>query len=364
MKARDDEALRQEQERLHQRRLKNLAVAECLKRQIEEKKLLKERQVLQDQRDEEKARMERLENEQRQRQRKMDQIERFRKLQNPKEIVRENLAAIKREQAAITSLREEQRLKSAVAQREAEMEKQQRVKEEKKAAVLMSISAHREDTIKEKARRERAELQSNRDWLQAQKEAARLFDAKEKLKADKIREGHRQLNSFNSSLAAERRAQLQRQKQEEHEAAVRNAKEIAEREKKHQQYIQQELLNLQRAPTLPPVKTGGRGLVNREVPSCIYSSSGEALPKLGTAKTKLIKLRHEQNRLELGYREINTGSMGLTPLPPISSAVKSNLAAQNVRRGGFSPTNSREGFNYIPEDNREPSGRYSSAQTI
>ncbi|XP_044187140.1 trichohyalin-like [Thunnus albacares] len=364
MRAREEEALWQEKERIHQRKLKNLSVAEYLKRQMDEKKLLKERETMQDQRAEHRARMNRLENEKKQQQRKMEQIERFRKLQNPKEIVRENLAALKREQAITTCLRDEQRLNSAVAKQEAEMEKRQRDKEEKRAAVLMSISAHREETIKERAQREREELQSDQDWLEAQKEAARLFDKKEKLKTQKIREEKCHLHNFNASLAAERRAQFQRQKKEEYDAAVRNAEEIAEREIKHQQYIQRELHALQQVPILPPAETGRRALVDREVPGCIISRNGEALPKLGTAKTKLIRLRQEQNKLQLSYSEVDKGTKRLSHLPPISSAAKHNLTAQNAKREEFGPTFSRERCNYLSTDDTEPFPRYSAAQIL
>eukprot|EP00064_Thunnus_orientalis_P023546 superscaffoldBa00009007_g23793 len=188
-------------------------------------------------------------------QRKPEQY-RFRRLQNQQEIVRERLTAINREQALSAALREEQRCKSDEARRRAELERQQKERE-KKAALLESISAHRKEQIKEREQRRNAELQSSRDWLQVQKQSDRLLIKREQLKTQRIREENIKLQSFNASLAAEQRSRYQQQKKEEHDNAVKNTEQIAEREKKHQQYIQRELLTLQSKPVLPAVRKGG-----------------------------------------------------------------------------------------------------------
>lgn len=289
------EALRRDQQKVHQRRLENKAFVEYQVRQRREKELLKEKERLEDKKhreylrnldelhardliyeaekkvqsqrinhkmllddiyrqnldkeerarklniEEQKTKLAQLQSEEMLMQRKAEQAERFRKLQIPKEIVRDKLAATNKQQAATTALWEEQRFAKDVARKEAAMAKQQKEKEEKRAAELHSISAFRQKKIHEKEQKAKAEKQSSFDWLQALKEADQLSITNEKLRVQKVKNDLNKINQFNFSMAAEKRARsLQQLKQEERDAAVRNAEQI-EREKHFQQYVQQEL---------------------------------------------------------------------------------------------------------------------------
>ncbi|KAG7999501.1 hypothetical protein GBF38_000437 [Nibea albiflora] len=125
----NEEAQRQEQQELLNRRLRNKSIAQAQLKQVSEKELEKRRQrhqevqervrlnesLAQDARilrrkkpryrrkqetvEEQKIELDRLDLEEKRRQRKADQAEKFKQLQIPKEIVSEKLAAFKNERA-------------------------------------------------------------------------------------------------------------------------------------------------------------------------------------------------------------------------------------------------------------------------
>ncbi|XP_059184204.1 trichohyalin-like [Centropristis striata] len=174
---------------------------------------------------------------------KAEEAERLRKKQIEKEIILENRARLEKEKAAIAAVREEQRLAMDLAKREAELARRQMEKELNKAAMLQSISTHRQGKILEKRQKESEERRRSEDWLEAQKEGERLFLAGEKLKFEKIREENIKLHNFNASLAAEKHARLQQVEREDREAAVRNAGQAVFREKQVRHYILHDLSN-------------------------------------------------------------------------------------------------------------------------
>lgn len=126
---------------------------------------------------------------------------------------------------------EEQRIKKAVAEQDAKQAQQQWEEEERKAAMLKSITAYRESLVtqmlprptyrkmrshfkvflvvcvgtytlcfyqrQEKEQRDKMAKQNNRDTLEARKEADRIFLEKQQMKSQQIKEDGRQVQVFN-----------------------------------------------------------------------------------------------------------------------------------------------------------------------
>ncbi|XP_071357616.1 cilia- and flagella- associated protein 210-like isoform X1 [Trachinotus anak] len=369
MQSRLKEDLRRDQERIYQRKLQGQAVAQYQVRQMKEREQLKEKERLQDKKDAEllrkldekhaqelrcemekkaqakkinlknqlediykanlkrEAQVHKLKIEeqklefQRQEmllQRKPEQAERFRRLEVQREIVRDKLAATKKEQTATTALLEEQRFAKDVSKRKAELAKQQKEKEEKRAAVLQCISVHRQKMIIEKEQKAKAEKQSNLDWLQVQKQADMLSTTNKKLKAQRTRVDRIKMDNVNFSLAAEKRAHAQQLKKDEHDSAVRNAEQTAQQRKHLQQYIQYEL--------------------------------HEAAENLWC---------QERQNLSISYKETSKDDLRPTCLPPISKAAKATLAAPDSTGRGFGLGFSVEGSSHCSADTGEPLPRLS-----
>uniref|UniRef100_A0A3B4V0Q8 Trichohyalin-plectin-homology domain-containing protein n=1 Tax=Seriola dumerili TaxID=41447 RepID=A0A3B4V0Q8_SERDU len=269
---RQTEDLRREQEKVCKRKLKTQALTEYQVKQMKERELLKVKERQQDKRDAEllrkidelhaqevrrevekkaesrkinlKNKLEDIHRAQLNReeckmeeqklelltkqivlQRKPEQTESSKRFEAQKEIVRDKLAATKKEQAATTALLEEKRIAKDVAKREAELAKQQKEKEEKRSAALQSFSDHRQNMILKKKQKANTEQHSNLNLLQANKEAHMSFTTSEKLKAQKIREDRIKLDKANLSLAAKKLAHLEQLKKEERDSAVRNAEQ-------------------------------------------------------------------------------------------------------------------------------------------
>ncbi|XP_036960684.1 trichohyalin-like [Acanthopagrus latus] len=108
-----------------------------------------------------------------------------------------------KEEKAMMALTEEPRFVKALAK------KQMKANEEKRTAMLDSISSHRLQVIREKKLKEKAERQSKADERRANVEADELFWEEERLKAQKIREEKIRIVNDNAKLAAQRRAHRQ-----------------------------------------------------------------------------------------------------------------------------------------------------------
>uniref|UniRef100_A0A3B4X3N1 Trichohyalin-plectin-homology domain-containing protein n=1 Tax=Seriola lalandi dorsalis TaxID=1841481 RepID=A0A3B4X3N1_SERLL len=272
---RQAEDLRREQEKICKRKLKIQALTEYQVKQMKERELLKEKERQQDKRDAEllrkidelhaqevrrevekkaeskkinlKNKLEDIDRAQLKReecrmeeqklellqkqillQRKPEQTESSKRFEAQKEMVRDKLAATKKEQAATTALLEEKRFAKEVAKREAELAKQQKEKEKKRSAALQSVSDHRQNVILKKEQKANTEQHSNLNLLQANKEADMSFITSEKLKAQKIKEDRIKLDKANLSLAAKKLARLELLKKEERDSAVRNAEPTAQ----------------------------------------------------------------------------------------------------------------------------------------
>uniref|UniRef100_A0A8P4JZJ8 Trichohyalin-plectin-homology domain-containing protein n=1 Tax=Dicentrarchus labrax TaxID=13489 RepID=A0A8P4JZJ8_DICLA len=271
----------------------------------------KQREIIR--REEQKARLAQIESEQKLLQRKNEQVERFRRLQVPKQIVYDKLAASKKKQATAVALMEEQRIVKYVVEREAELAKQKKERGETRAAELQSVSAYRKTVIKDKELKKKAEQQRSVGFLQAAKEADRLSLAEEKLKAQKIREERLKVDKVNVSLAGEKHAKLQQQKRDQF-SAEKSAESTAVKGSHLQQDVQPEH------------------------------------KKLG---------RKQRQRLQLSVEDPNKIALGQVLLPPISKAAKDILAANNATRKGFGKFFSGEGSSYLSADTSEPLLRYS-----
>lgn len=328
MRANAEEAQRQEQEKAMLRRKTNLLVAQAQQQQMIEKRLLSRRAKMQEERAEQKAEDERFQTEDRLHQRKAQQSDKLRKFQIPKDIVRENLAMMKKEREKNICIKEEHVLRTSEAAQEVKRQERQKDEEERKTAAHKSISAHREQKIQEKEQLKMEETQISQAWLQIHKERDRLHLKEETIKKQRARDAKAKVDKLNVALVAEKQVQLQRQIQNEYEAAVLNSQLIAERERSHQLYIEKEMYKLKSTSILPPVKTG-----RREVPDCITASSGEALPKLSTTQTKFVKLCQEKNKLHISYTELEEVNLRSVPLPPIlPTAAAPSHRAYSIRQ--------------------------------
>ncbi|XP_022596635.1 coiled-coil domain-containing protein 173 [Seriola dumerili] len=288
VKTREDEALRQEQEKALQKKLERQAVAEDLKNQIKVNELARERQKTENKKDGEEiqrlqelyqweqrmederqteqkrnlmqAHLEHLTNrdliraadaqkqEAEEKQRKLfltakqkmmklrrdKETELLREAQMHREKIMNKLTVAQQDQ----TVSEELRIAKAVAERDAKQAQQHREEEEKRTAMLKSITAHREFMRQEKEQRDKEAQQTTRDMLQAKKEADRIFSEKQQLKAQRIREDERKLQDFNATQMAAKMARHQNLRRDEHEFQAKNTYLVAEEENQFQQYSQ------------------------------------------------------------------------------------------------------------------------------
>ncbi|XP_028992422.1 cilia- and flagella- associated protein 210 [Betta splendens] len=286
VKAREEEALRQEQEKAQQTKLHRQSLAEDIMKQIKENEEERQRQKREMKKDgEEIQRLQELyqweqimeedkqaeqkrnlmqthlehlsnrdlikaaevqkqqaEEEQRKRflaakqkmmkLRKEKETELFREAQSHRERIVTQLAVKQREQ----TVSEEQRILKAVQEQEAKEAQQRRDEEEKRAAMMKAIAVHRELMKQEKEQTEKMEQQTSRDTFQAKKEADRIFTEKQQLKAQKIRDEERGLQDFNVTLMAAKLAKNQQQRRDEQEFQAKNAELLAEEEERFQRY--------------------------------------------------------------------------------------------------------------------------------
>ncbi|KAM6934388.1 cilia- and flagella- associated protein 210 [Xenentodon cancila] len=353
VKTREEETLKQEQQKALQRRRERQTAAEDLKKQMKENELAREKQKLENQRDgEEIERLlkifqveQRMESEQQENQkrnlmqahlehltnrdltratdtqkqeaeeeqrklylsakqkimklRKEKEEDLFREAQRRREKILDTLTAKEQEQTAS----EEQRIAKAVAERDARQAQLQQEEEERKAAMSESIAAHRELMKQEKEQKHKAAEQDMRDALQAKKEADRIFSKKQQLKEKEARDYEIKLQDFNAAQMVEKRAKHQRLLEEELEFEAKNAELIFEEEKKFQQYSRNIINAAAQAKrnVFPLCKAaregigGGRGPIFSGIrPSYLAQDcTGAQMPKYVSSTTENIKKLHE-----------------------------------------------------------------------
>ncbi|XP_076603195.1 cilia- and flagella- associated protein 210 isoform X2 [Chaetodon auriga] len=289
VKAREDDALKQEQEKAHREKLKKQAVAEDVKHQIKKNEQMRKQQKIKTKKDaeetqrlqelyqrerreeeEERAKhkrnlmqdhlehlankeltkaldVQRQEAEEEQRKLFLSAKQKMKKLQKDREAELQREAQMHREkimnELTVTqqeqTVSEEKRIEKAVAEQDAKQAQQQQEEKEKRATMLKAMTAHRELMIQEKEQRDKTAKQEERDTLQAKREADRIFSEKRQLKAEQIKEHRRKLQDFNVTQMAEKSAKQQHLRREEHEFDEKNAELMAEEELQFQQYSQQ-----------------------------------------------------------------------------------------------------------------------------
>ncbi|XP_073329634.1 cilia- and flagella- associated protein 210 [Pagrus major] len=353
VKTREDEALRQGEEKALQKKLERQAVVEDLKQQIKENEKVREQLKVEDKNDGEEAQrlqelyqweqrvkkerqakekrnlmqahQEHLSNrdlvratdaqkqeaEEEQRKcflaakqkmmklRKDREKELLREAQEHRERIMNKLTVTQQQQ----TVNEDQRIAKAVAERDAKQAQQQWEEEEKKAAMLKSITAHREMMRQEKEQRDKEGKQNNQDSLQAKREADRIFSEKQQLKTQQIKDDLRKLQDFNAKQTAEQSARNQQLRREEDEFEEKNAELMVEEEKQFQQYSQQVISAAAEAqrnvfPLCRAVREGicgGFGLVSSGVRPVylVQDRTGAQMPKYVSGTTQDIKKRHE-----------------------------------------------------------------------
>lgn len=125
------------------------------------------------------------------------------------QIVFNQLAAMKMEQAIERAEAEEERYLSAVTtQREAE-EARRKNEDKKRAAELQAVNEYNQQMMLHKQMREKAKLEEQKEEFKAQQEAYRLYVEAEQLKERRRREQNIRLQSFNLYVA-EQQKRLQR----------------------------------------------------------------------------------------------------------------------------------------------------------
>ncbi|XP_070694759.1 cilia- and flagella- associated protein 210 [Pempheris klunzingeri] len=358
VKTRDDEALKQDQEKALQKKFERRAVAEDLKNQIKDNEFVKERQKMENKKDGEEIQHlqvlyqqeQRMEEERRAEQKKnlmhahLEQLtnrdlvratdkqkeeaeEEHRKLflsakqkmmqlrkGKEKELLREAQMRSERIMNKLTvaqqtqTVSDEQRITKAVAEQDAKRVQQQWEEEEKRAAMLKSIAAHRDFMRQEKEQRDKAAKQITRESLQAKKDADRAFSEKQQLKAQRIREDGKKLQAFNATQMAEKNARHQQLRKEEREFEVMNAQFIAEEETQFQHYSQSVIGAAAEAQrnVFPLCKAAKEGIGGGLGPiSCGLRSSylvqdrtGAQIPKYVSGATQNIKKLNEAVDIE------------------------------------------------------------------
>ncbi|KAB5577245.1 hypothetical protein PHYPO_G00207690 [Pangasianodon hypophthalmus] len=231
--------------------------------------------------------------------RKEKEAEILREVERHREAVFEKLSTYHQEQTK----NEEERISKAAAEAEAKQDKQQREKDEKKAAMLKSISEHREAVQKELEYKKQEEKQKAIEMLNAKKASDIIFLQKQLLKAQKMKEAGKMLQDTYVQQMAEKHAQEQHLKNQEQEFEAKNAELIAEDENQFQNYAKhviQKASEAQRNTSLLRKATkegigGGLGPVFRGIrPSyLVQDQSGVQLPSYACSTTQGIKELNE-----------------------------------------------------------------------
>ncbi|KAI9530154.1 hypothetical protein NQZ68_004171 [Dissostichus eleginoides] len=356
-----DEALRQEQEKALRKKLEGQAVVGDLKNQMKEREQVREREKIENRKDGEEAqrllelhhleqKMEeerqaklrrnlmhghlehvansdliratnakKQEAEEEQRKLFLSSKQKMIKLRKEKEKELFSEAQMRREwtmnKLTVTQQEktddEEQRIAKAVVEQDEKLAQRKREEDEKKAAMLESITAHREFMRENKEQKDKTTKQSMMGTLQAMKEADRIFEEKQKMKAQKIKAVGRNAHEFNATEMAKKGAKLQQRKREEQEFQEDYAEVIAKEEHLFQQYSH-DLINAAAGAqrnVFPLSKAAGQGIGGGLGPASCYlvqDKTGAQMPKYVSGATQDIKRLNEarnilQAKMRLGF---------------------------------------------------------------
>ncbi|KAK5920782.1 hypothetical protein CgunFtcFv8_024551 [Champsocephalus gunnari] len=346
-----DEALRQEQEKALRKKLEGQAVVRDLKNQMKEREQVREREKIENRKDgeeaqgllelhhleqnmeeERKAKLKRnlmhshlehvansdlratnakkQEAEEEQRKLFLSSRQNIIKLRKEKEKELFSEAQMRREwtmnKLAVTQQEktddEDQRIAKAVAEQDEKLAQRKREEDEKKAAMLESITAHREFMQENKEQKDKTTKQSMMGTLQAMKEADRIFEEKQKMKAQKIRADERNAQEFNATEMAKKGVKLQQRKREEQEFQEDYAEVIAKEEHLFQQYSH-DLINAAAGAqrnVFPLSKAAGQGIGGGLGPASCYlvqDNTGAQMPKYVSGATQDIKRLNEAQHI-------------------------------------------------------------------
>ncbi|KAL2080976.1 hypothetical protein ACEWY4_022829 [Coilia grayii] len=164
--------------------------------------------------------------------RKEKEAERLSEMQKVRDEIIARLAAHQEERKS----NEEELIARAVEEREAREARLHREKEERREAMLRTIAAHREATRQDQEQRAAEERQKALDLLKAKKDADRVFLEKQHLKAERMREDNQALQQTYIHQMAEKRGRDQRLKQDLQDFESANGQLVAEEERQFQQY--------------------------------------------------------------------------------------------------------------------------------
>ncbi|XP_061649607.1 cilia- and flagella- associated protein 210 isoform X2 [Phyllopteryx taeniolatus] len=359
VKAREDEALKKEQERAQQKRQESKAFAQELQKQIKENQLERERRKNETKKDGEEiqwlqelhqweqkmeeeaqakqksdfmqAQLEHLtqrdisrvldaekqEAEEAQRKlflsakekmvklRRAKETELFREIQNRRERLMDKLTLAQKEQ-------KQQSVAKAVAEQDAQRMQQQREEEKKRVEMMRSITAHREHVVKEKERNKLIRKEKERAALLAKKEGDRIFCEEHQKKAQSIRQELQKLQDFNASQMLEKQARQDQVWRAEHEFDAKNMERLAEEEFGFEQYssaVVQAAATAQRnvLPLYKVVREGAGGgpmYTGARPRYLVQDTSGAEMPKYVSDSTRDIKKIHEVDDIEEGKKRL------------------------------------------------------------
>nr|XP_061799552.1 cilia- and flagella- associated protein 210 [Nerophis lumbriciformis] len=361
LKAREDEALKKEQERAQQKKQQCKAFAEDLQKQIKENQLQKEQQRHETKREGEEIQRcqdlhqweQKMEEEMQAKQKNhfmQAQLEHLTqrdiskaadaKKQEAEEVQRKLFLSAKEKMVKLRRDREKELLREVQYRREKIMdkliraqqeqeEKQQTVskavseldaqriqhqweEEQKRAEMIKSIAAHREHVIQERERNEIMRKEKEREALQAKKEDDRIFCEEQQRKTQSIRQELQKLQDFNASQMVAKQARQHQIRQAENEFQAKNMALLVEEELGFQQYsrdVVQAAAAAERSviPLYKAVKEGGAGgpsFTGAKPRYLVQDSSGAEMPNYVSNTTQDIKNIHEVVDIEKAKKRL------------------------------------------------------------
>ncbi|XP_034077503.1 trichohyalin-like [Gymnodraco acuticeps] len=241
-------------------------------------------------------------------QRKQEKSEQFKMKQIPKDIVNDQLADAKKQQAAQRIQRDKVKFSKEVAEAEAKVIQRQKDVKEKRDAALKSIATYRVEKHHRNEQKEREEKKASLDSLHQLKQLDRLSEEQTKREVHLKRQNNIKHQEVVLSDAAKNKALHQQKIREDVYASREMEKQIAEGENQIQQYMRQE------GGHLPAAQTG------QEMPDYNYfcRQTDERLPKRGTAPFSRACLM--KRYLERGSLQLATVDVRPHDLPTLSRA--------------------------------------------
>ncbi|XDV51045.1 hypothetical protein PO909_019998 [Leuciscus waleckii] len=199
---------------------------------LTERELMRAAEALMIEEEEEKGKQIISQKEEQRRVWKEKRMEIIRERQRPRDTVVQKLAMQKQQEIS----HEDSSIAKVVAEREAEHARVQYEKEEKHAAMLDSIAAHRQSKTRELQGKAEEEKHISLETLYALKEADKLFKEKEQLKVQKSREERTALYDSHIQQMAEKRARDLHERKEQNDFAEETMALLVEEENQFQKY--------------------------------------------------------------------------------------------------------------------------------